>query len=234
MRRDWLWLGIVAIAFAYIEAAVVVYLRVLLYPDPLQIFPMAQPSPLLIGVEFGRELATLVLLAGVAILTARGAWGKLFRFFFLFGLWDLAYYGWLRVFIGWPKTPWDWDVLFLIPVPWLGPVLAPMLVALLLVISGLVYFSLLEHRKKPVMDPLPLALGAIGVGLVLASFWKDAWEVIRTHGVHYFQYYVPTTFAWPLFSIGWLLMVLAAWLFGRSFRGIEPLAQSLEEPYRPA
>ncbi len=224
-------LGIVALAFAYVEAAVVVYLRVLFYPDPLQIFPMARPSTLLIGVELGREIATLVLLAGVASLTARGPWGRLFRFFFLFGLWDIGYYFWLRVLIGWPRSPFDWDILFLIPVPWIGPVIAPILVALLLVVAGISYFSLLENRKQPVLDPLPIVLGWLGVGIVLASFWKDAWQVLRTHGPEYFQYFVPQTFAWPLFLVGWILMVLATWLFGRSFRGIEPLATSLEEPY---
>jgi hypothetical protein len=138
--------AIFSIAFAYIESAVVVYLREIFHPDgfdfPLNIFGIEQIDTRLFLTEIGREAATLVL-----ILTACTLFGKNIRqrfayFLFVFAIWDVFYYVWLKVLIGWPTSIMDWDILFLIPLTWASPVLAPVIVSLTLLLFALVILAL--------------------------------------------------------------------------------------------
>src|SRR5256714_6622922 len=129
MRRT-LWVGIFGIAMAAVESAVVVYLRARhTGAAPLSVLQYELPTHLL-AIEVAREAATLVMLIAVAVVASRNAWEGLLYFALAFGLWDIFYYVWLWVFIGWPPSLFTWDVLFLIPVPWLVSVLAPLIVSL--------------------------------------------------------------------------------------------------------
>ena len=126
-----------AAAFAFVESAVVVYLRAIYYPEgfsfPLQI--MRTPHLL---VELFRELSTIVMLVSVGLLTGSTRWQKFSYFLIAFGVWDIFYYVWLKVILNWPATLFDWDILFLIPLPWIGPVIAPILVSLVMIAAGIV------------------------------------------------------------------------------------------------
>src|SRR5689334_23913292 len=53
-----------------------------------------------------------------------------------FGVWDIFYYVFLRLISGWPRALLDWDILFLLPLPWWGPVLAPVSIALVMILWG--------------------------------------------------------------------------------------------------
>ena len=123
------------VAMAYVEAALVVCLRRALSIDPLGLSPLREPASLggVGPIEFGREAATLVMLCAVGWLGGRTglAWGLV-----AFGIWDVWYYGWLWIFSGWPPSLGTWDLLFLIPVPWVGPVWAPLVVSAALVGFG--------------------------------------------------------------------------------------------------
>ncbi len=129
------------LAFGWVEAVVVVYLRRLHYPQGFR-FPLAPLAPELALLEVAREFATLVMLAAAAWLGARSGWGRVGLFAVAFGVWDLAYYAGLWVALGWPESLGDWDVLFLIPVIWTGPVWAPILISVFLVACGAVL-----HRR---------------------------------------------------------------------------------------
>ncbi len=135
------------IAFGFIEAAVVVYLRALFYPDGFA-FPIApfstMPGANLIGItEISREAATLVLLVSGSWLMARDLRGRLAVFLISFAVWDIFYYVWLKVILNWPQSLWDWDILFLIPSIWAGPVLAPVITSLLMVaVAGILLSSI--------------------------------------------------------------------------------------------
>ncbi len=60
-----------AIAFAFVEAAVVVYLRKLFHPQGF-IFPLeAQPFGPILRVELARETATMVMLSSCSWLSDR-------------------------------------------------------------------------------------------------------------------------------------------------------------------
>ena len=129
------------IAFGYIEAAVVVYLRAIFYPDGF-VFPIANFADMPGAVSFllteiGREVATLDLIFASCYLLGSNRRRRLAYFFIIFAIWDLFYYLWLKVLLDWPLSLMDWDVLFLIPAAWAGPVLAPILTsAIMLVIAG--------------------------------------------------------------------------------------------------
>lgn len=140
-----------AAAMGYIEAAVVVYLRALYYPDgfvvPMQVgFPFIRftripqfeqriPSRML-RVEIGREAATIVMLVSLAVLVGDTAVQKLAVFLLAFGVWDIFYYVFLKVLLGWPKSLLTLDVLFLIPVPWVGPVWLPVGISVVMILLG--------------------------------------------------------------------------------------------------
>lgn len=135
-RRRWLVVVAYAIAMAWVEAAVVYYLRTMInriephQPNPLPIIGRLGP------VELVRELATLVMLLTVGLLAGRTWRSRLGYAAVAFGVWDIFYYAFLKVMCGWPKSLLDWDILFLLPLPWWGPVLAPVSISLLLILWG--------------------------------------------------------------------------------------------------
>ena len=128
-----------AVAMGFVEAAVVVYLREIIGGGP--IFPMQVLPPRLLEVEICREAATIVMLLSVPFLSFRGGAHRMGAFLLLFAVWDVFYYLWLSVTIGWPTGIADWDVLFLIPLPWVGPVWS-----VLLICAGMVVFAILFLR----------------------------------------------------------------------------------------
>jgi len=176
-----------------------VYLRAILGLVPGAI---ASHDPGLFGtleaVEVGRELATLVMIAAVGwIAGSRGlerlAWAAV-----VFGTWDLVYYAGLRVAIGWPPSLDTWDVLFLVPTPWVGPVWAPLVVSLALVVSGLTAAGRIRRGRRVVVEPWQAAGALAGGGLVVLSFLvePDADSTRPWAG-------------WLLFWLGMLLAILA-------------------------
>src|SRR3954464_7934186 len=141
--RRILWLAVFAVAMAYVESAVVVYLRAIYYPHGFA-FPLALMPSDMVAIEIGREAATLVMLLGVATLAGVDGWDRILMFCIAFGVWDIAYYVWLWVFLRWPPSLLTWDVLFLIPVPWVGPVVAPVIVSVVMIWGSLV---MLQSRR---------------------------------------------------------------------------------------
>lgn len=135
------WLAAFAVAMAYVEAAVVAYLRLLYYPDGFSIEGAASllcVPPAVLAIEIGREAATIVMLVAVAFLSAgRNWWVRLAHFLWTFALWDIFYYVWLYVLLRWPPGLTTTDVLFLIPRPWIAPVLVPVVISLLMIGSAL-------------------------------------------------------------------------------------------------
>ena len=118
-----------AVAFGYLEAAVVVYLRAIYYPEGFS-FPLKPMEPGILGVEIGREAATIAMIFAIAWAAARSRWQTLIGFALVFGVWDITYYVGLKILLDWPASLAELDVLFLIPTVWIGPVWAPSLIAL--------------------------------------------------------------------------------------------------------
>ena len=201
----WLTVGVFAIAMAWVEAAVVYYLRT--HIDRIEPH-QANPLPLIGGfgpVELVRELATMIMLMTVGVLAGK-TWRQRFGYtFFAFGVWDIFYYVFLKVMCGWPHSLLDWDILFLLPLPWWGPVLAPMLIASLMIVWGT-----FASQVKP--DPVPRVsngrawiLCFLGTILALCVFMADALRVAR-QGVGAVREVLPAEFIWWLFLTALALM----------------------------
>lgn len=193
-----------AIAMGYVEGAVVAYLREMRGIDNLlQDLPTALDR--FAAIEIGREAATVVMLLAVGWMAGRRLQDRLGYFVFAFGLWDLSYYGWLALFEGWPKSPLDWDILFLIPVPWWGPVLAPALIAAVMCVGGAAAVIGAERGVAWRLTWTNAAVAAAGVALVLYTFTADGLGALpdgreAVAGVR------PSDFQWPLFALGFIVM----------------------------
>ncbi|MFB0516049.1 MAG: hypothetical protein ACETWG_05530 [Candidatus Neomarinimicrobiota bacterium] len=191
-RKLLLWLSLFSLAFGYIEAAVVVYLREPYYPNGFQ-FPLAAVPSRLVWTEVGREAATLLLLLSVACLVVRHNLRRFAVFVFCFGGWDLIYYLALKLLVDWPASLLDWDVLFLIPFPWTGPVLAPMLVSVALIAAAVLILRL-PPDQPPHFRRLDW-LVEIPAGLVIIASFLWNFPTLRAQEV-------PRSYPWWLFAIG--------------------------------
>jgi hypothetical protein len=203
--KSWAVVFAFAMAMAWVEAAAVFYLRTLVGRiDPYQ------PNPLpvrgqLSEVELVREAATLIMLAGVGWLAGTNWRARLGYGVMGFGVWDIWYYIFLRQITGWPSSLLDWDVLFLIPLPWWGPVIAPISISLLLILSGTIV-SQFDRSGRPIWPGgLALSLNLVGVILSLFVFMADAIGAVKK-GPEAVRTVLPTQFNWPLFTLALLLM----------------------------
>ena len=191
---------------AYVESAVVVYLRAIYYPQGFS-FPIVIIPDSMAGIEVGREAATLIMLVGVSMLAGTDRWERFLFFCTAFGIWDILYYVWLRLFIGWPQSLLTWDILFLIPVPWVGPVLAPVIVSAGLIAGGVWLLWLKSRRALLGFSHTLWTLAVAGGLVVLASFMIDYRSA--------FVGAEPRPFRWWLFLTG-VGMGLAALVAGVS------------------
>lgn len=201
----WLSVVVYAVAMAWVEAAVVFYLRKMIDRiDPYQ----ANPFPELMGiseVELVREAATLIMLLTVGLLAGRDSRSRWGYAAIAFGVWDIFYYVFLKVVTGWPASLSDWDVLFLIPLPWWGPVIAPMLIAALMILWGTLATQW-EHGHRRLRSEWKAWL-ANGAGIVLALyvFMADTLRV-ASQGADAVRQVLPTHFNWGLFIVALALM----------------------------
>jgi len=191
-----------ATAMAFLESAVVVYLQRATGMDPRALFPLREPvlSGDLAAIEVGREAATLVMLGAVGWLAGRSGLERLAWIAVAFGTWDIFYYVWLWAFVGWPSSPGTWDILFLIPLPWTGPVWAPAAVSLALVGFGLAAARRIRGGRPVRAGRAQVGAGIAGGLVVILSFTLDAGRILAGG--------IPDTFAWPIFAAG---LALAAW-----------------------
>jgi hypothetical protein len=206
-KKRWIIVGVFAVAMAWMESATVVYLRTLTSRiQPYQ----ATPLPVSVGLgqtEIVREAATLIMLLTVGLLAGRTWRSRLAYGMIAFGVWDIFYYVFLAIITGWPRSTLDWDVLFLIPLPWWGPVLSPVLIALLLVIGGTLV-SQFDRPDRPIWPGRKAwLLNLSGVGLALYVFMADALHIAPLD-VSAIRAALPVQFNWPLFVIALLLMAV--------------------------
>jgi hypothetical protein len=135
MARHLFWLSMWGIAFGYLEAAVVVYLREIYYPGGFA-FPLVIIEGRIMLTEMLREAMTLLIMWATVCLAYQRLQNQVAAFFVLFGIWDIFYYIFLKLLLDWPESLGTWDILFLIPLPWAGPVWAPVLVSVALICAG--------------------------------------------------------------------------------------------------
>lgn len=210
--------SIFSIAMAALEGAVVVYLRALYYPGEFSVeFKIIDQYILL--VEIVREVATLIMLLAIGYMTGTNFRERFAYFLLGFAIWDIFYYGWLKIFIGWPSSFLDWDILFLIPITWIGPVAAPIICSLTMIILAIL---LLKHDVS--ISKTAWAYLFIGSGLVLFTFMRDYAGLILSNGfykdfpslmqnqnfVEKAAALIPKPYQWNIFLAGELMFMLGA------------------------
>lgn len=200
-------LTIFAIAMALLEAIVVIYLRKLYYPQGFT-FPLTSIISDIFGLEVFREISTIVILICIAIIAGKIFYQRFAYFLYVFGIWDIFYYIWLKIIINWPSSFLTWDVLFLIPVPWLAPIIAPLINSLTMTILALflIYFP---NKKINLYEWL---LIIIGFFIIFFSFIWEYSKLIINNFILVSQF-VPSHFNWILFIIGEILILFMFVLF---------------------
>jgi hypothetical protein len=202
-RYTWLW--ILGVAVGWFEASVVVYLRKLYYPDGFR-FPIVMAPMDVALVEIGREAASIVLLAAGARLAGAFFLERFAAFMILFGVWDIFYYVFLKLILDWPESLATWDVLFLIPLPWIGPVWAPVVVSLALIVAGSYLFWTADTpRRVTALDWIV----EISAGLIVIGSFIVDWRVVIAGAM-------PGRFPAEVFWAGWLLA--AVWFVRRELQ----------------
>jgi hypothetical protein len=229
-RTLWI-ITIFFIALGYIESAVVVYLREILYPQGFQ-FPLAPIETHLAITEIIREVATLIVLLCIGMITGRTFTEKFAWFLYSFAIWDIIYYVFLKLLIGWPESLMTWDILFLIPVTWVGPVITPVLVSLTMILLAmiLVYYSTKKEIVK--IHQIEWALLITGSIILLLSFtwdysgyilehftFREIWTVPSEDLYRIAGQYIPRKFYWGLFWIGEGIILTAIGLLCWRLRG---------------
>jgi len=219
LRKKLITITAFAIAMGFLESAVVVYMREILYPDGFA-FPLS-PIPVSLAVtELLREVATIVMLVTIGILAAKRFSTGFAWFIYSFAIWDIFYYVFLKLLLGWPESVLTWDVLFLIPTTWTGPVLSPVLVSLTMILLAMVILIYADREKETRLHRLEWT-GLIAGSLVLIfGFVLDYSQHMLTHFsvtgmlqvknpevLEVATSYIPQRFPWWIFGIGEMIIL---------------------------
>ncbi len=214
--------GIFAIAMGFMESAVVIYLRALYYPEGFA-FPLKMLTGTIAVTEILREAATMIMLITVAWMSVKGALERFAIFIYAFAIWDIFYYLFLYLLIGWPETFFTWDLLFLIPLPWTGPVLAPVINSLTMILLAaliLRYRKYHEHFRLDFYEWMLLILGSV---ITIFSYTESYLKFLHSaysfsdifhkgftaRSSLYTMIFIPDHYNWPMFIFGELVFFAA-------------------------
>lgn len=227
--QRWSVVVVYALAMAWVEAAVVFYLR-----SQMNRLVPYQPEPLPVtgGFAFAeiiREGATLVMLATVGYLAGQTWRSRIAYSLTAFGVWDIGYYVWLVPLTGWPHSVFQWDILFLIPLPWWGPVWSPASIAVVMIVFGTV-IATHDSDEHPIWPTsLSLAAAGLGTGLALYTFTADSWRlVIAEESLEPLRSMLPQWFNWPLFAVALALLLMPVISVWQQARGLASHVPSVE------
>lgn len=235
IRKNIIVITIFGIAMGFLETVVVVYLRQLYYPEGFM-FPLKLMPTQVTIIEYIREISTIIMLSCVGAIAGTNFLEKFSYFVYCFGIWDIFYYIWLKVLINWPSSLLTWDILFLIPVVWVGPVLAPVICSIIMIILAVcvLYFKGKGHSVSMTLCEWLLML--IGAFIIFCTFIWDYSKLIIKGGFisniwtlgtngdfqQLISQYVPTHYNWYLFIIGGIFILCSLWLFCRRLKMFQP------------
>ena len=224
LKRTLLSVTVFAIAMGFLEAIVVVYLRDIYYSGGFK-FPLMIIPDSTLRIEILREFCTLVMLLSISFIAGKNKLEIFSYFLFTFALWDISYYIGLKLILNWPASLFTWDILFLIPIPWIGPVLAPLISSFTMILLALVFLALQNKNqvfKIRLGDWLFIFLGAV---LIFVSFIWDYSRIIiknnlfgnilslrQSSFINVTQNYIPHYFHWDLFILGIISIYFAIFL----------------------
>lgn len=221
-------LFVFALAMGTLEAIVVVYVRELYYPNGFA-FPLKTLPKWIVAIEIIRELSTLFMLGSVAWIAGKNWLKRLSVFLFLFGIWDIVYYIALKVFLNWPDSFFTWDILFLIPITWVGPVLAPLVCSGLMILMALLFDYYQYKSRLHQLTITELLLLFAGSAVIFISFTIDFGMIIwrgnfltdffslpdNDEFTQIVSTWIPGEFLWGVFGTGILIICAAIILIWR-------------------
>ncbi len=226
------WITLFAVAMGYLESAVVVYLRKIYYPDGFT-FPLHVIDQDIGITEIFREFATLIMLAGAGIIAGRTRTEKFGFFIYCFAIWDIFYYVFLKLLLGWPESLMTWDILFLIPVTWVGPVIGPVINSLTMIVLALLISHFTDKNSTIKIQKIEWLMFAMGSLIIIISYTRDYSNYIlskftfgelfslppRPEVSEYALGYVPESFPWWIFWNGQVIIFGGIYLFYKRTRG---------------
>ena len=214
------WITLFGISMAFFESSIVVYLRALYYPEGFS-FPLEIVEPHIAITEFFRELFSLLMIISVALIATRNFMQRFANFLYIFAVWDIFYYIFLKLLLGWPASLMTWDILFLIPVAWTGPVITPIIISLIMILFALTirYFNRLSNFNMffELREWLVLIGGAV---VIFVSFiwdymafainnYSKSNEALFNNLEAITLNYAPQAFNWWIYILGILLLLLS-------------------------
>ncbi|MFC2061016.1 hypothetical protein ACFLUV_00720 [Elusimicrobiota bacterium] len=208
---------IFGIAMGFLEAAVVVYLREIFYPAGFS-FPLNVISPQVLLIEQLREITTIIMLVVLAGFSGRNFYERLVSFLYLFGIWDIFYYVFLKVTLNWPGSLVTWDILFLIPVTWIGPVLAPVICSVTMIFLALLIDNLQRKKHDLKIERKEWILMVSGASIIFVTFIYDFSRIILEKGQEFMEavsLFVPVRYNWWLFAAGEIIIISGIYIFYR-------------------
>jgi hypothetical protein len=233
IRKKIYFLTIFSIAMGFLESVVVVYLRQLYYPEGFG-FPLKEAVWEGLSLEYFREIATVIMLLSVSFLAGRSTYERFSCFLYCFGIWDIFYYAGLKVLMKWPTSLFTWDVLFLIPVVWLAPVLAPIVCAITMIIfSGFMFYYQSKgcSVRINVLEWSFMSLGALVIFITFVwdyskiiiqgeFLWKFFSLATDLHFTNTVTRYIPGTYNWHFFIFGEFLILCSLVFFVKRMTSI--------------
>lgn len=221
LSKAFFWVSFFSIAMGYLESAVVVYLRAIFYPEGFN-FPLAPINEQLALTEMFRELATLVMLVGIGIIAGRNGSERFAWFLYSFAVWDIFYYVFLKVLLNWPESFLTWDILFVLPVTWVGPVIAPLIVAFTMIAFALAILYFNGKRQDTRITALEWIVLITGSLILIVSFSWDysrfvlqnhpfsaIWTIPKKSLYEIAETYIPVSFNWWIFIAGEIIIIFA-------------------------
>jgi hypothetical protein len=226
-----------SIAMGFLECAVVVYLREIHYPSGFT-FPFHPLTGTVALTEILREAATILMLLSLGFLAGRNLRERFAWFLYAFAVWDIFYYIFLKLLIHWPESILTWDILFLIPVMWTGPIIAPLVVSATMILMSLIILHFERKDLRIVLRWHTPALIFAGSILIFTAFVWDFCAFVLTYfslsdmlhaaSSHLIlQQYVPVKFIWLLFVSGEVIILAGLY---RLFTGYRNAQQNQPKP----
>jgi len=221
------WLTVFAVSMGYFEAAVVVYIREVIYPEGFA-FPLQPIASHLATTEIFREIFSLLMLLSVSLLAGKTALRRFAYFIYAFAVWDIAYYLFLKLLLNWPESFMTMDILFLLPVTWVGPVIAPLILSLIMILFALLILHFSKNDRPVHFSKAELILLISGSLVVIVSFTLDyslfildnysiseLWSLPAKDLYDLSLKYEPGRFYWPVFWSGVTFIMVGIGLFTR-------------------
>ncbi|HBX52735.1 MAG: hypothetical protein A2275_09495 [Bacteroidetes bacterium RIFOXYA12_FULL_35_11] len=216
-----IWLFIFSVSMGFFESSVVVYLRELYYPEGFSL-PIKTMATYLALTELFREAATLIMLIAIAAITGKTFVEKFSAFLFSFAVWDIFYYIFLKLILNWPESFFTWDILFLIPMLWASPVLAPIIISFIMIFFAVAIMYFRFHGKDIIIQWYEWVLLITGSVIVIFSFTRDSWMFFWCDALNFenapnylefISFYRPYDFSWLIFGFGALIIISAIEVF---------------------